>query len=43
VETVIGVGANARTSEVTLVVGDLTGVRVDGRKLRIDAGTILDR
>jgi hypothetical protein len=43
VETVIGVGANARTAEVTLVVGDLTGVRFDGRKLRIDAGTILDR
>lgn len=42
VKTVIGVGANARTPEVTLVVADLSGVRFDGRELRIDASTILE-
>ena len=42
VQTIIGVGANARTPEVTLVVSDLTGVRFDGHELRIDASTILD-
>jgi mannitol-1-/sugar-/sorbitol-6-phosphatase len=41
VTTIIGVGANAFTPEVTLVVSDLTGVRFDGRELRIDASTIL--
>lgn len=41
VETVIGVGANARTPDVTLMVSDLTGIRFDGRELRIDASTIL--
>jgi mannitol-1-/sugar-/sorbitol-6-phosphatase len=41
VKTIIGVGANAFTPEVTLVVSDLTGVRFDGRELRIDASTIL--
>ena len=43
VQTIVGVGANAVTPEVTLVVSDLTGVRFDGRELRIDAGTILHR
>jgi len=42
VTTIIGVGANARTPEVTLVVSDLSGVRFDGHELRIDASTILD-
>ena len=42
VKTIIGVGANARTPEVTLVVSDLSGVRFDGHELRIDASTILD-
>jgi len=42
VETIIGVGTNARTPEVTLAVSDLTGVRFDGHELRIDASTILD-
>lgn len=41
VEIVIGVGANAFTPDVTLVVSDLTGIRFDGRELRIDASTIL--
>jgi sugar-phosphatase len=41
VKTIIGVGVNARTPEVTLVVSDLTGVRFDGHELRIDASTIL--
>ena len=41
VQTIIGVGANARVPEATLVVSDLTGVRFDGRELRIDASTIL--
>ena len=41
VRTIIGVGANAFTPDVTLVVSDLTGVRFDGRELRIDASTIL--
>jgi sugar-phosphatase len=42
VTTIIGVGANARTPEVTLVVSDLAGVRFDGHELRIDASSILD-
>jgi mannitol-1-/sugar-/sorbitol-6-phosphatase len=42
VQTIIGVGANARTPDVTLVVSDLTGVRFDGRELRIDTSTIVD-
>ena len=42
VTTIIGVGTNARTSEVTLVISDLSGVRFDGRELRIDASSILD-
>ena len=41
VKTIIGVGANAFTPDVTLAVSDLTGVRFDGRELRIDPGTIL--
>jgi len=41
-EDIIGVGANARRPEVTLVVSDLSGVRFDGHELRIDASTILD-
>ncbi|WP_242453635.1 HAD-IA family hydrolase [Mycolicibacterium sp. P9-64] len=42
VQTIIGVGANACVPEVTLVVSDLTGVRFDGRELRIDTSTVLD-
>jgi mannitol-1-/sugar-/sorbitol-6-phosphatase len=41
VATIIGVGANACTPEVTLAVSDLSGVRFDGRELHIDPSTIL--
>jgi mannitol-1-/sugar-/sorbitol-6-phosphatase len=41
VQTIIGVGASARTSQVMLAVSDLSGVRFDGHELRIDPSTIL--
>jgi sugar-phosphatase len=41
VPTIIGVGANACTPQVTLAVSDLSGVRFDGHELRIDRSTIL--
>jgi sugar-phosphatase len=43
VETVVGVGADAANADVTVAVGDLRGVRFDGRHVHIDAGTILPR
>ncbi|MDT5002340.1 MAG: mannitol-/sugar-/sorbitol-6-phosphatase [Mycobacterium sp.] len=43
VKTFIGVGANAHTPEVTLVVSDLSGVHFDGHELRIDVSTVLHR
>jgi sugar-phosphatase len=41
VPVVIGVGANAHTPQVALAVSDLSGVRFDGRELRIDRATVL--
>jgi sugar-phosphatase len=41
VPTIIGVGVNACTPQVTLAVADLSGVHFDGRELRIDRSTIL--
>jgi sugar-phosphatase len=41
VAAIIGVGANACSSEVTLAVADLSGVCFDGHELRIDSSTIL--
>jgi mannitol-1-/sugar-/sorbitol-6-phosphatase len=41
VATVIGVGAAAGAAPVTLAVADLSGVRFDGSRLTIAAGTIL--
>jgi sugar-phosphatase len=41
VPTIIGVGANACTPQVTLAVSDLCGVRFDGRELQIDRSTVL--
>lgn len=43
VTTIIGVGAAAATTRVTLAVADLRGIRFDGHQLRIDANTILAR
>jgi mannitol-1-/sugar-/sorbitol-6-phosphatase len=41
VTTIIGVGAAACVPDVTLTVTDLTGVRFDGQRLRIETHTIL--
>jgi len=41
VSTIVGVGAPAATASVTVAVEDLRGVRFDGRRLVIDANTVL--
>jgi mannitol-1-/sugar-/sorbitol-6-phosphatase len=40
VTTIVGVGAAALAADVTLAIGDLRGVRFDGRRLRIAASSI---